>query len=323
MLAGAAALTFRPGAAWAQAARTIEQLDPALDKILDKAEPIKELATGYGGDLGPAEGPVWWKEGGYLLFNDIHTSRRLKYTPGSGVTVDLQPTNRANGLTRDVKGRLISCEHDTRRVTRRELDGSLTVVANSFSGKRLNRPNDVVVKSDGAMYFTDPGAGLVPDQWDQQYSGVYRVTADLGTITLLTDTYIQPNGLAFSPDEKLLYVNDSRRRHIRAFEMLDNGMIAKQTDRVFADLGGSQPGVPDGMKIDTAGNVYCGGAGGLYILDPSGKKLGRIVHGQPSTTNIAFGGDDWKTLYFTTRSTLFSVQLKIAGIPVPVQAKRA
>ena len=143
--AGGLALTFGPRAGWAQAARKIDQLDPALDKIIDKAEPIKELATGYGGDMGPAEGPVWWKEGGYLLFNDIHTSRRLKYTPGTGVTVDLQPTNRANGLTRDVKGRLISCEHDTRRVTRRELDGSLTVVANSFSGKRLNRPNDVVM----------------------------------------------------------------------------------------------------------------------------------------------------------------------------------
>src|SRR5262245_30711104 len=326
MLAGAAgglALTFGAGAGWAQAARKIEQLDPALDKIIDKAEPIKELATGYGGDMGPAEGPVGWKEGGYLLFNDIHTSRRMKYTPGTGVTVDLQPTNRANGLTRDVKGRLISCEHDTKRVTRRELDGSLTVVANSFAGKRLNRPNDVVVKSDGAMYFTDPAAGLVPEQWDLQYSGVYRVTADLGTISLLTDTYIQPNGLAFSPDEKILYVNDSRRRHIRAFEMLDNGMIAKQTDNLFADLGGSEPGVPDGMKVDVAGNVYCGGAGGLWILDPAGKKLGRIVHGQPATTNLAFGGDDWKTLYFTTRSTLFSVQLKIAGIPVPVAAKRA
>ncbi len=326
MLAGAAgglALTFGPRVGWTQAAKRIEQLDPALDKIIDKAEPIKELATGYGGDLGPAEGPLWWKEGGYLLFNDIHTSRRLKYTPGSGVTVDLQPTNRANGLTRDLQGRLISCEHDTRRVTRRELDGSLTVIANSFSGKRLNRPNDVVVKSDGAIYFTDPGAGLVPEQWDLQYSGVYRVTGDLGSLSLLTDTYIQPNGLAFSPDEKLFYVNDSRRRHIRVFEMLPNGMLAKQTDRVFADLGGSEPGVPDGMKVDTAGNVYCGGAGGLWILDPAGKKLGRIVHGQASTTNIAFGGDDWKTLYFTTRSTLFSVQLKVAGIPVPVAAKRA
>jgi gluconolactonase len=322
LTAGGLALAGGVQSAWTQT-RRIEALDPALDAIIDKSQTIQELASGYGGDLGPAEGPLWWKEGGYLLFNDIHNSRRLKYTPGKGVTVDLEPTNRANGLTRDLQGRLVSCEHDTRRVTRRELDGSLTVIANSFQGHRLNRPNDVVVKSDGAIYFTDPGAGIVAQEWDLQYSGVYRVTADLGTKSLLTETFIQPNGIAFTPDERLLYVNDSRRRHIRAFELLPNGMLAKQTDTVFADLAGSEPGVPDGMKVDVNGNVYCGGSGGLYILNAQGKKLGRIVHGHPSTTNIAFGGDDWKTLYFTSRSSLFSVNLKVAGVPVPVAAKKA
>ena len=322
LTAGGLALAGGVRSAWTQT-RRIEALDPALDAIIDKSQTIQELASGYGGDLGPAEGPLWWKEGGYLLFNDIHSSRRLKYTPGKGVTIDHEPTNRANGLTRDLQGRLVSCEHDTRRVTRRELDGSLTVIANSFQGRRLNRPNDVVVKSDGAIYFTDPGAGIVPEQWDLQYSGVYRVTADLGTKSLLTETFIQPNGIAFTSDERLLYVNDSRRRHIRAFELLPNGMLAKQTDSVFADLAGNEPGVPDGMKVDLAGNVYCGGSGGLYILNAQGKKLGRIVHGHPATTNIAFGGDDWKTLYFTSRSSLFSVSLKVAGVPVPVAAKKA
>ena len=277
LTAGGLALAGGVQSAWTQT-RRIEALDPALDVIIDKSQTIQELASGYGGDLGPAEGPLWWKEGGYLLFNDIHSSRRLKYTPGKGVTVDLEPTNRANGLTRDLQGRLVSCEHDTRRVTRRELDGSLTVIANSFQGRRLNRPNDVVVKSDGAIYFTDPGAAIVPEQWDLQYSGVYRVTADLGTKSLLTETFIVPNGIAFTPDERLLYVNDSRRRHIRAFELLPNGMLAKQTDSVFADLAGNEPGVPDGMKVDLAGNVYCGGSGGLYILNAQGKKLGRIDH---------------------------------------------
>jgi gluconolactonase len=322
LTAGGLALAGGVQSAWTQT-RRIEALDPALDAIIDKSQTIQELASGYGGELGPAEGPLWWKEGGYLLFNDIHNSRRLKFTPGKGVTVDLEPTNRANGLTRDLQGRLVSCEHDTRRVTRRELDGSLTVIANSFQGRRLNRPNDVVVKSDGAIYFTDPGAAIVPEQWDLQYSGVYRVTPDLGTKSLLTDTFIVPNGIAFTPDERVLYVNDSRRRHIRAFELLPNGMLAKQTDAVFADLAGSEPGVPDGMKVDVAGNVYCGGSGGLYILNAQGKKLGRLVHGHPATTNIAFGGDDWKTLYFTSRSTLFSVNLKVAGVPVPVGAKKA
>jgi len=322
LTAGGLALAGGVQSAWTQT-RRIEALDPGLDAIIDKSQTIQELASGYGGDLGPAEGPLWWKEGGYLLFNDIHNSHRLKYTPGKGVTVDLEPTNRANGLTRDLQGRLVSCEHDTRRVTRRELDGSLTVIANSFQGHRLNRPNDVVVKSDGAIYFTDPGAGIVAEEWDLQYSGVYRVTADLGTRSLLSETFIQPNGIAFTPDERLLYVNDSRRRHIRAFELLPNGMLAKQTDTVFADLAGNEPGVPDGMKVDVAGNVYCGGSGGLYILNAQGKKLGRIVHGHPATTNIAFGGDDWKTLYFTSRSSLFSVNLKVAGVPVPVAAKKA
>src|SRR5499427_2571242 len=245
----------RGAAAQAPTTPKIEQLAPELDRIISVNEPIKELATGFGGPLGPAEGPLWWKEGGYLLFTDIGNNKRMKYTPGQGVTVDLEPTNRANGLTRDQQGRLYSCEHDTRRVTRRELDGSLTVIANSFQGRRLNRPNDVVVKSDGAIYFTDPGAALVPEQWDLQYSGVYRVTPDLGTISLLNDTFIVPNGIAFSPDESVLYINDSRRRHIRSFELLPNGMLAKQTDRVFADLGGAEPGVPDGMKVDVEGNV--------------------------------------------------------------------
>jgi gluconolactonase len=164
LAAGGLVMASGVRSAWTQTKR-IEALDPALDAIIDKSQTIQELASGYGGDLGPAEGPVWWKEGGYLLFNDIHNSRRLKFTPGKGVTVDLEPTNRANGLTRDLQGRLLSCEHDTRRVTRRELDGSLTVIANSFQGRRLNRPNDVVVKSDGAIYFTDPGAAIVPEQW--------------------------------------------------------------------------------------------------------------------------------------------------------------
>ena len=321
--AGGIALGSGIRGASAQAEKKIEQLDPGLEKIIATTEPIKELAAGFGGALGPAEGPLWWKEGGYLLFSDIHNNRRMKYTPGQGVTVVKEPTNRANGLTRDLQGRLIACEHETRRVTRQELDGSLTVIANSFQGRRLNRPNDVVVRSDGAICFTDPWTSPVaPEQWDLTFAGVYRLTPDLGTFSLLIDNFILPNGLAFSPDERLLYINDSRRGHIRAFDLLPNGMLAKQSDRVFADLRGSEPGVPDGMKVDVAGNVYCGGAGGIWILDPQGKKLGRIVHGHPATTNIAFGGDDWKTLYFTSRTHLGSVNVKIAGLPVPTLKKQ-
>jgi gluconolactonase len=321
--AGGLAVASGLGSATAQTGKRIEQLDPVLDAILDKSQPVQELATGFGGDLGPAEGPLWIKEGKYLLFSDIHNNKRIKYTPGqSGTTVAKEPTNRANGLTRDLQGRVLACEHDSRRVTRQELDGSITVIANSFQGKRLNRPNDVVVKSDGAIYFTDPGANILADQTDLTFGGVYRVSADLGTMTLLFDHFVQPNGLAFSPDERVLYVIDSRRRQIRAFDMLPNGTVAKQTERLFADLGGPEPGGPDGMKVDTAGNIYSGGAGGVYVLDATGKRLGRIVHGKPATTNIGFGGDDWKTLYFTNRDALGAVQLKVAGIPVPVPRKQ-
>jgi gluconolactonase len=300
----------------------IEQLAPELEKVISPSEPIQHLAEGFGGPQGPAEGPLWWKEGGFLVFSDIHNNRRMKYEPGKGVSLLLEPTNRANGMTRDLQGQLLACEHDSRRVTRLELDGSLTVIANSFQGRQLNRPNDVVVKSDGCIYFTDPWTSPnPPQQWDLTFSGVYRVTPDLGTMTLLTDDFVLPNGLAFSPDESILYINDSRRGHIRAFDLLPNGTLAKASDRVFVDLRGGEPGVPDGMKVDVEGNVYCGGAGGLWIMDPNGKKLGRIAHGAPATTNLAFGGEDWTTLYFTSRNHLGSVKVKIPGIPVP--AKKA
>ena len=299
----------------------IEQVDSELERIVSVNETIEELSRGYGGTLGPAEGPLWWKEGGYLLFSDIHNSRRMKWAPGEGVSTFQEPTNQANGLTRDLQGRLLACEHASRRVTRQESDGSTTVVANSFKGRQLNRLNDVVVKSDGSIYFTDPWT--LPDprnQWDLDFAGVYRVSPDLGTLTLLVADFVTPNGLAFSPDEGILYINDSRRGHIRAFAVQPNGALAAASDRVFCDLRGDRPGVPDGMKVDAEGNVYCGGSGGIWIMDPTGKHLGIIVHGESATTNVAWGGDDWRTLFVTTRNTLGRIQLKIPGLPVPTKA---
>lgn len=239
----------------------------------------------------------------------------MKWTPGEGVTVFQEQTNYANGLTRDLQGRLLACEHGARRVTRQEPVGGITVVTNSYRSIPLNRPNDVVVKSDGSIYFTDPGAPA--PEVDLDFSGVYRVSPDLGTLTLLVRDFVTPNGLAFSPDESILYINDTRRRHIRAFDMQPNGALALATDRIFCDLKGDRPGVPDGMKVDVEGNVYCGGSGGIWIMDSSGKRLGTIVHGEATTTNLAWGDDDWMTLYFTTWRTLGRVRLKIPGIPVP------
>ena len=293
----------------------IEVVSPELEAIVSPDAPITELGSGYGGENGPAEGPLWWHEGGYLLFSDIHNNRRMKWAEGEGVSVFSEPTNRANGLTRDPSGRLLACEHLTRRVTRQEPDGSITVVASNYRGRRLNRPNDVIVSTKGDIYFTDPGfpaPGL-----DLDWNGVYHVTPDLGTITLIVWDFSRPNGLALSPDESVLYINDTRRRHIRAFDLEPNGMPLIATDRVFCDLNGEREGNPDGMKVDSQGNVYCGGSGGIWVIDSAGKHLGIIDHGQAGTTNVAFGGDDWKTLFYTTRHTFGSVPVNVAGIPVP------
>jgi gluconolactonase len=307
-------------AAAAQGAKRIEQFDPALEQIISTSEPIVDLATNLGG-VANVEGPLWWKEGGYLLFRGTD-NRRWKYAPGQPLSVFKENTNAANGITRDMQGRLVACEAATRRIVREEYDGSITVLASSFQGRPFNRPNDIVVRSDGAIYFTDPWtAAEPPGENDLTFAGVFRISPDRGTLTLLADDFLRPNGIAFSPDESVLYVNDSARRHIRAFDVAPNGTLARQTNRVFADLGGPEAGVPDGMKVNSAGNVFCGGAGGLYVLDPKGKKLGRIVHGFQNTANVAFGGDDWKTMYFCTRTSLGSFKVKIAGVSVPVAKK--
>lgn len=292
----------------------IEQHAPALTRIVSPHQEVEELAGGFGNDNGPAEGPLWWHEGGYLLFSDIGNNRRMQWTPGKGVTVAHEPTHRANGLTRDRQGRLVACEAEARRVTRIDPDGNVTVMANEYHARRLNRPNDVVVKSDGSIYFTDPGVGRVESELD--FNGVYRVALDRGSIHLLVRDFVLPNGLCFSPDERILYINDSRRRHIRAFEVEPTGLLALATDRVFCTMTGERPGNPDGMKVDQEGNVYCTGPGGIWILDRAGTHLGTILT-RESTTNMAWGDEDWSTLYFTMRTTLARVRLKIPGVPVP------
>ena len=199
------------------------------------------------------------------------------------------------------------------------------MVADSYHGRPLNRPNDVVVKSDGSIYFTDPG-GPAPDT-DLDFAGVYRVSPDLSKINLLARDYVLPNGLAFSPDESILYVNDSQGLfvdnkdmfrsigNIDAFDVRPNGMLSNR--RVFCKLRGDRSGIPDGMKVDVEGNVYCTGPGGVWIMDAAGRHLGTILTEVEHTTNLAWGGDDWTTLFITTFETLARIQLKIPGLPVP------
>ena len=292
----------------------IEIVSPELEHIVSGNQEIEELGNGYT----VAEGPLWWREEGYLLFNEVRGNRRRKWAPSHGVTLLQEPSNNANGLTRDPKGRLLLCEGGANRVTRVEPDGEIIVVANNYQGKRLNRPNDVVVKSDGSIYFTDPGS---PDpELPLDFSGVYRVSPDLGSITLLVRNIVFPNGLAFSPDESVLYIDDYRVGHIRAFDVQPNGMLNLASDRVFCKLREPRPfgpDGPDGMKVDVEGNVYCTGPGGVWVIDRSGQHLGTILTGA-QTTNVGWGGEDWKTLFITTFDALYRIQLNIAGIPVPV-----
>jgi gluconolactonase len=216
-------------------------------------------------------------------------------------------------LTLDAQARLIACEHD-RRVSREETDGTVTAIATHYNGGRLNSPNDVIVHSSGSLYFTDPPYGL-PDQTEgkeQPCNGVYRLDPD-GALTLLDDSFERPNGLAFSPDEQTLYVDDTYRDHIRAFDMLPDGALAN--GRLFADLSlpGAQ-GVPDGMKVDLLGNVFCTGPGGIVVVSPAGEILGRIaVPEQPA--NLAWGDVDYKTLYITARTGLYRVRTLTGGAP--------
>jgi gluconolactonase len=182
--------------------------------------------------------------------------------------------NGANGLTRDRQGRLVVREGGARRVTRIELDGSVTVMANQYHSRRLNRPNDVVVRSDGSIYFTDPWVGRVESELD--FCGNYRVSPDRGSIHLLVRDFVLPNGLCFSPDEKILYINDSRRRHIRAFDVELTGLPALAKDRVFCAMTGERPGNPKGMKVDQEDNSYCTGPGGVWILYIAREHLGTI-----------------------------------------------
>jgi gluconolactonase len=244
----------------------------------------------------------------------------MKWSPGAGITLVQEPTNEANGLTRDRQGRLVACEHLARRVTRQDPDGSITVVANNYHGRRLNRPNDVVVKSDGSIYFTDPGLGRIEAELD--FCGVYCVSPDLGSIHVLVRDFVVPNGLAFSPDERLLYVNDSRRGHIRAFDVEPTGLLALATDRVFATLQGDRIGVPDGMKVDVEGRVYCTGPGGTWVFAPDGSRLG-IIRTPEVPANLAFGGPDLKTIFFTARTSVYTLHSKVPGQPHPWYRLRA
>lgn len=318
-----------------QDAGQIVKLDAALDAIVPANTHVEKVADGFGF----LEGPVWVHDTnpGYLLFSDIPANAIDKWGPGAKTSVFLSksgftgtnPVNvgykinnghaevtliGSNGITLDKQGRITFCQHGDRAVARLEKDGKRTIIADKYEGKRLNSPNDLVYKSDGSLYFTDPPFGLPKLDQDPQkqlpFNGFYRWSN--GKVQLLSRDLKAPNGIAFSPDEKYLYVNDSSAKTYWRFEVLPDGSIAN--GRIFFDMSASKDeGVPDGMKLDQKGNIYGVGPGGVWILSPEGKHLGTIKAAE-EPANLAWGDADGKTLYLTARTGLYRVKLNIAGI---------
>tara|TARA_R110002020_G_scaffold14225_11_gene50403 strand:+ start:7755 stop:8669 length:915 start_codon:yes stop_codon:yes gene_type:complete len=270
-----------------------------------------------------AEGPVWFADGHFLLWSDIPNNRMLKFVPGLGVTPFRTPSNFINGNTRDHQGRLISCSHGARAVLRTEPDGSITTLVDSHQGKRLNSPNDVVVKSDGTIWFTDPPYGILSNhegyQADQEQAGcyVYRFDPADGSLSVVADDFAKPNGLAFSPDESVLYISDTGQSHdpdwpaqIRQFAV--TGARLTQP-KVFADI---DSGLPDGFRLDSDGNIWTSAGLGVNVYDPAGTLLGRIKTGA-KTANVTFGGPMRNRLYITASQYLFAIDVSATGLQRP------
>ena len=294
-----------------------------LEDIIESSE-AEQLATGFEF----TEGPVWHSDG-YWLFVDIRRSLIFRMAPGGAPEVFRDNSNGSNGLTFDLQGRLIMCEGDGRRLSRMESDGTITPLAERSDGKRLNRPNDVVVRSDGSVYFTNPSGRIEESERELDFAGVHRIAPD-GTVTAVTGELRFPNGIAFSPDESVLYVAITRRddgciqekergevcthQLIRAFDVAANGSLSNE--RVFANMFSAADGVPDGMKVDSEGRVFCTGSEGCWVFDAAGNPLG-IIRLPEIPANCAWGGPDHRTMLFTARTSVYSMRMKAPGVRLP------
>ena len=292
--------------------------------IVEPGAEAQQLATGFGF----TEGPLWHPDG-YWLFVDIRASLVYRMTPDGQASVYRDNSGGSNGLTFDLAGHLVLCEGDNRQLGRRNQDGSYTAIATHVDGKRINRPNDVVGRSDGSLYFTDPNGRLTAEERELDFSGVHRISLT-GQHTIATRDTEYPNGLAFSPDENVLYVAITRRddvciirkergemcehQFIRAFDVAEDGSLSN--NRIFATMHSAEDGVPDGMKVDVEGRVYCTGPGGCWVFDAAGNNLGVIVLPE-IPANCAWGGDDNRTMLFTARTSVYSLRMTTPGTAIP------
>lgn len=288
-----------------------------LDALMDGE--VERLATGFGF----VEGPLW-HPAGHWLFVDIPRGRVHRLLADGSLETVRENSGGANGMTFDLQGRLVMCEggllfepdggNAPRRVSRMEADGSITTVADRFEGKRLNRPNDVVCRSDGSLYFTDPNGRLAADERELDFAGVMRVAPD-GEVSAAARDMVYPNGLAFSPDERLLYVANTRpETFLAVYDVQPDGSLANK--RMFADMTGEGEGVPDGLKVDVEGRVYCTGTGGCWVFEPSGELVGIIAPAE-APANVAWGGPDYRTLFFTARTSVYACRMTAAGVVPP------
>lgn len=282
-----------------------------LSDIVESSE-AERLATGFVF----TEGPLWHPDG-YLLFVDIRRSQIFKLVPGGTPQLIRENSGESNGMTFDAEGRVVICEMVNRQVTRMESDGSFTVLANRWDNKRLNRPNDVVGRSDGSLYFTNPGRErLDPAAVDMAFNSVHRITPD-GAVELIIPHFDYPNGLAFSPHENVLYVANTRPgQYIMAYDVHADGTVSH--GRRFAEMPSDDAtnGVPDGMKVDRVGRVYCTGPGGCWVFAPSGTLIG-IIRLPEYPANCAWGGPDNQTMFFTSNTSIYSLRMKTPGTLIP------
>ena len=282
-----------------------------LDAILEPGSAFEQVLTGFEF----VEGPAWHPRKKLLVFSDIIGNTMYCWHEDGDLAEFRKPSYMANGNTWDREGRLLSCEHATSRISRTDQDGNYEVLVSHYEGCELNSPNDIVVKQDGSIYFTDPNSGrtekygVARDQ-ELDFQGVFRFDPETSELTLLIDDFAKPNGLCFSQDESLLFVNDTDRQHIRVFDVLDDGSIAN--DRICAETGGDKPGVADGMKVDSVGNLYCCGSGGIHVFDLSGARMG-VIETPEVAANFTWGGDDLTDMYITATHSVYRLKMKVPG----------
>ena len=291
---------------------SVEVRDARFRDVVGEDAPMERLGTGFAF----TEGPVWHPAERHLVFSDMPGDHMRRWTAEGGVTTFRRPSNKANGNAYDPAGRLVTCEHATSRVTRTEPGGGLTVLATHWEGRELNSPNDIIVKRDGAIYFTDPNYGRreyfgVAREQDLDFQGVYRIAPD-GALSLLADDFAQPNGLCFDGPEARLFVNDTERAHIRVFDVETGGGIAGGD--VWAETTGDADGVPDGMKADSADNIYCTGPGGIHVFAPDAACLGVILVPE-GVANFTFGDEDLQSLFITASTSLYRTRVRVPGLP--------